>query len=363
MTVRLAKPSLSLVLLALGLAAQTQTIVSPLGNTGTEGSAGNTIPFMLNTPRRYQQICSDIGGSVKIIKKIAFRMNALNGAQSFTGTAAIDTELFMAPSVPWNQASLAFTANYLNPRTGVVARKVLTWGPQGMNTPPGPEPFLNMDVPLDTPYPYPGVTSLVWEALVYSYGATGTFSATQDAETCSPTTGTSTITGNGCTAAGRTAAMTHTMTALDANGALVLYWTVTNGPASAPSVLAIGLSDPNLAFTGLCSNLRTDLLVTFTLGSTDAAGAISAETSPWLLILNSIPGLPVTTQVHSLDPGRTDPIPVANSNGRSTVMPITGPARNLLVTRLWNGTGTTTATKATASQSSVGYGLVTQFTY
>ena len=84
MTVRLARPSLSLVLLTLGLAAQTQTIVSPVGNTGTEGSAGNTIPFMLNTPRRYQQICSDIGGSVKIIKKLAFRMNALNGAQSFT---------------------------------------------------------------------------------------------------------------------------------------------------------------------------------------------------------------------------------------------------------------------------------------
>lgn len=340
--------------------AQVQTIVSPAQATSTEGSANNVFPFSNATIRHYQQIHSDIGGSPKVITKFSFRPNATT--TTYTGTATVDTEINMCSSVDWDKASYIYANNYIGTPVNVVARKVLTWGPITTAS-PGPAPFLNMDIPLDAPYVYSGATSLLWEANHYAYATVGTFSGTMDADSSSLTSGGSTITGTGCVATGRTTAMTHTFTLQDFGGTSQAFFTVTNGPSSSPTVAYFGTTNPNLSLAGLCSNIYTDLLLDWPLGSTDAAGLINGEQCPWLVI-PSLSGGTLTTQVHSLDLGRipTD-LPVANSNGRSTNVPVVNTTKILKITRLWNNTGGVTATRALATTSTFGYGLVTQFSY
>jgi hypothetical protein len=344
-----------------GLVAQTQTIVSPVVAATVEGTSNNVYPFSSSIVRRYQQVHSDIGGTPKIITKLSFRMNEGNG--NFTGTAALDTELFLGHSVDWDKVSIVYTANWRTPPVNSVARRVLTWGPQGPNSLPGPNPFLNMDIPLDAPFVYVGAMSLGWEAALYSYLAGSNYLGAMDAESASAVTGASTINGTGCIATGGNVPMTHAFMALDTTGVLLLGWTVANGPSNAPTVLAIGTTNPNVTIPGLCSPLQTNLLATITLGLTNATGVLGDDVCPWLLIPNAFGGAAITTQAHAIDLGRTEAIAVTNSHGRTTTMPVPNLTREVKVTRIWNDTGGTTATRGRVTRIAVGYGLVTQFTY
>ena len=353
----------SLVLLAAGLAAQTQTIVSPAGTATVEGSSSNGYPFGSIIPRRYMQIHSDIGGALRTISKLSFRMNG-GAATNYTGTAALDTELWMGHSVAWNKASLTYAANWLTPPSKVVARKTLTWGPQGRNGMPAP--FLNMDIPLDTPFVYVGVAqSLAWEAALHSYTSSGSsYMAEMDADGGSVTTGASTITGIGCLASTNTFnTMEHDTLAYDYGGTLLLGWAVSYGPPNAPAVLSLGATNPNLPIPGLCSNLLTDLVATLPLGTTDRHGSLVREQTPWLLLNNAYANAVMTTQVHAIDLGRANQILVCNSDGRSTTIPAPNPTKSVKVTRIWNDFGGTTATRGAVTSTTFYYGLVTQFTY
>jgi hypothetical protein len=342
------------------------TTVSPVTAATVEGNSNNVFPFASTVVRRYQQGHGDIAGSPKIISKLSFRVNAPTTATTFTGTAAIDMELFMSNTRPINQMSFVFANNPVGPITTVIARKIVNMGPQGMASPPGPNPFTaNMDLVLDTPYPYPGALPLLWEAVVYSNTIAGTFSGL-DVDTTNYTSGVSTITGTGCTATGRTAAMTHTGNFVDAGGTLLVNFTVTNGPSSAPAILALGATNPNLAIPGLCSSLFTDVIVLLSLGATDAAGAITtAEPNGRTFVLpNTLAGAVITSQVHCVDTGRTDPIPVSNSNGRSVTVPTSNTAKTVDCFRLTNNAGGTTATQGVFfGTSNIGHSLVTEFTH
>jgi len=361
MLLRLAPLSLAL---CLALPAQSQTIVSPVQAANVEGSSNNVYPFGTNVARRYQQIHSDIGGTVKLITKLSFRMNAGSTATTYSGTTALDTELWMGQSVDWNKASFSYAANYLAPPSSVVARKVLTWGPQGANTPPGPEPFLNMDIPLDTPFVYLGsANSLAWEAVLYSYTATAGYAGTMDADGGTYTSGSSSTTSTGCIATGRSVAMTHVVQAYDYAGTLLVSWTIANGPSNAPTFIGLGATNPNLNVPGLCSPVCTDLLVTLPLGLTDSAGTMNREVTPWILTTNSIAGGVIYSQAHSIDPARPNPITVSNSNGVATTMPSPNSSKVVKVTRIWNDLGGVTATRGAVTTTTLDYGLVVQFTY
>jgi hypothetical protein len=353
-----------LTLLVAGTALAQNTIVSPTVATNSEGQSQNVFPWVSAVVRRYQQVHADLGPGAKAIRRLAFRL--AEGTTNYTGTWTIDLEMFMGTNQGIAASSQFFDRNYLTPRSAVVARKTINWGPQGQQVSPGPCPFnQNTSVPLDAPHPYPGAPlALVWEAVVYAnaYAGGGTF---QDADVGTITTGTSALTGTGCIAIGRASAMTHGLSLTDVGGYLGMNATVSNGPASAPAVLALGSLDPNLPVPGLCSNLFTNLLIVIPIGMTDAAGAITTTTSgaSTFFFRNTFGGATITTQVHSPDAGQPG-IPLANSNGRSSTVPVPNLTRVCDVMRILNSAGGTTATQGIYfGTSSHGYGLVTQFTY
>jgi len=333
-------------------------LVSPSSTSGNEGDANNAFPWNSTTARRYTQIHSDIGGSALSISMLSFRGNAGN-TTVYNGIRACDMEMNMADSVDWDQATFIFAANYAGPVTSVFARRVINLGPLGPNTTAGPNPF-TIFVPLDSPYSYAGTRSLMWEALVYSNTVAGTFNQL-DAESGSSATGTSTITGTGCTVVGRTSAMTHTFSATDRAGTLVMIPTISNGPSNAYSLLALGFSNPNLPIPGLCANSYTDLAALIEIGSTSAAGALSGDNGVAFVLPNVYAGAVLTSQAISLDLTSTFPLLLAVSNGRSVVLPNPNLSDVVRVTRIYNNSSGPTGTLAAPITSAHSYGIVTEF--
>jgi hypothetical protein len=335
-------------------------IVSPVTATTTSGSSNNVFPFANSTVRRYLQVHSDIGGSAKVLSKLSFRLPAT--ATNYTGTMAIDMEMFMGNTVSWDRVSFLIDSNYVTPRTQVVARKIVNMGPQGQGVTPGPNPFANMDVVLDTPFTYVGVQSLGWEAVVYANTIVGSVSGF-DTDNGVISTSTPIQFGIGCIATGRSAAMLHSPSLADVGGGLAIGFSLSNGPSAAQTVLAVGSTDPNLPLFGLCSNLRTNLLLVVQMGMTDASGVLAATGQRGLVVPNFGPGT-LFTQMHAMDPGRADLIPICNSDGKGLAIPAPNKLKVVKVSRIFNSVGGTTATEAAFfNTSSVGYGLVTQFSY
>jgi hypothetical protein len=229
---------------------------------------------------------------------------------------------------------------------------------------PGPNPFTsNMDFVLATPFAYDGVQACVWEATIHSSTVTGTFSTVLDADVSTITSGISAVTGSGCTATGRTTPMSHAVGVADVAGTLLLAASAQDGPANAVTLWALGLTDPDLPVPGLCSNLRTDLFQVLVAGSTDSNG-LSNPAEAALVFANSIGGVNLFSQMHCVDFGRPDPIPVSNSDGRIFTVPLPNTTREDRVIRLYNflsaGGG---AQSLFFPTSTLGFGLVVQFTW
>ncbi len=357
--------SLCLLLCLAATAAAQQKIVSPVLAATVEGNNENLFPWANYACPHYMQLHGDIGGAAKVIQKLAFRMDARDTV-NYTGVNAIDLELFMGHGVEATTPSFFFARNYVGARTKVIARKVVNFGPQGQNSTTGPMPFTaNMNLLLDQPWPYTGSGSLVWEAVIYANTVGGTF-ARLDVDASSRTNTTSAVTGTGCIASGATAAMAHAVAMADMGGTLVMNVTLTGAPAGVPALCAIGISNPNFSVPGLCSPLLTSLDFTYTIGTTDAGGAISyhnAGASAFALP-NSYGGGTIYTQVHCLDAGRADPIKVCNSNGRSVPIPFSDTTHVVKATRLFSQLGGTgTSESLFFFGSTVGYALVTEFSY
>lgn len=345
--------------------AQVQTVVSPVANNGVEGSQANAFPWTSATPKHYMQIHSDIGGTPKVITKIAGRPNG--NTTGFTGTRSLDIEVYMGDSVPYNSCSFVIANNYIGARSAVLTRQVVNCGPFTAGT---PAPF-EFGIPLTTPYVYSGANSLAWEMLQYANTATGTAPSSTDTENSSLATATSTVTGTGCIASGQTAAMIHTVTAADVAGLFTFGFYVDRAPANAPTVLYIGASNPNLSVFGLCGNLYTDLLISLPLGQSDANGYIGSLSGTTkiaggpctILVPNTFPGATVYTQVHSIDVGSTSLLPIANSDGRATVVPTPTLTKVTKVSRIFSNGATTDVNAHFFNTTSVGYGAVVEFTY
>lgn len=355
--------ALPVVLLATSLVAQ-GVVVSPVGSAALEGDSNNVFPFGQATPRRYMQIHADLGPTPLVITKLSFRVNA--SATNYTATRTLDLEIYMGEALPAAQATPSFTfdANYAGPKTTVLPRTFVTFGPTGQSVTPGPNPFnATLEIPLATPYVYTGAAPLIWEVAYFGQTGTGTMSA-YDADASTSLTAPSTITGIGCAPSTSTTPMTHTFTVNDTAGTLLMNGTITGGPANQLALMAIGFTNPNLPVPDLCANLYTDAALIQTLGLTTATGTFTADTPTGLLVLNnSAVGLPIHTQAFVLDPGSTFALQLCASNGRSAIVPAPGTAQVNAVTRLWNTVGGTTATTAFFTTSTVGYGLVTQFSH
>jgi hypothetical protein len=357
-------PFLAVVLVP--LAAQ-QTIVSPVLAANVEGNNENLFPWANAGVPRYMQLHGDLGLTPLQIKKLAFRMDARDTV-NYTAVNQIDLEMWMGHGVRATQPSWFFAQNYVRPRTTTIARKVINFGPQGQNSTMGPRPFTsNMNLVLDQPFQYLGSSagSLVWEVMIHANTVGGTW-ARHDVDASSRTNTTSALTGAGCVASGQTAAMTHAVAMADMGGTVLMNITVTAGPANAPTYAALGTANPDVQVPGLCSNLQTNLTLTYPIGTTDGLGAISFHNAgrSAFALPNQFQNGTLFTQAHSLDPARADAIKVCNSNGRSTVVPTSDTSHVVDATRLFSQLGGTQATESVFFFGSiVGYALVTEFTY
>ena len=121
--------------------------------TSAEGDSSNTFPFVTATPRRYMQIHADLGAGPLVITKLTFRVGA--STLVFPGTRTHDMELYMGEALPTAVAlpSLTFDANYATPKTLVLPRQFVTFGPTGQSISPGPNPFHpTLEIALTTPF-------------------------------------------------------------------------------------------------------------------------------------------------------------------------------------------------------------------
>lgn len=351
------------------LSAQS-TFVSPAPASATvEGSQSNAFPWNSSIIGRYMQIHTDVVGTAMMVNKIAQRRNGASATSA--GTRIVDMDLTMGESVPYNRYSYVFAANYIGTPVVAVPRQIVNIGP---NTTAGsPAPF-EMVIPLTTPFLYTGVNSLAWEVMQYSNTASGAF-VTLDTEAGSAgTAATPLLTGAGCTATGQSTVMDLQIQHVERGGTYQFGAYVRYAPANAPTVLYLGTSNPNLPFPGLCGNLYTDLAAQIGSAVADANGDIretgSATSSSypyalWTFMLPNNLGSPTLyAQAHAFDAGRSDPVPICNSNGRSWVVPAPSTAVVAMASRLYNfqlqGAAYPNASPLTLMH---GYSAVTEFTY
>jgi hypothetical protein len=328
---------------------------------GSEGTSSNSFPFTSTTMRHYQQIHADLPAGPLSITRLAFRANTPTSVTTWTGTRTmvVDMSIGTGPA-DHTLVSRTFAANFAT-RTQVLTSQTLNWGPQGTSVSPGPQPFtgVNTDIVIPT-YVWPGGT-LTWELVIYSNTGSGAF-GTIDADSASVTTATATSTGAGCVCTGRVSASTLSSSMADMGGMLCMQLGVSNGPSAAPVLLAIGTSNPNLPFPGLCSNLLTDLAVPpFPIGTTSATGLLSSNEGFTIALPNGFTGAQLFFQAHSVDPGQAG-LPICNSSGQSYIVPASNTTRVPRVSRMFDSTNTTTAASGLFfATSTVGYGLPVEF--
>lgn len=349
-----------------------QTIVSPIQNTNVEGNSANAYPITSNLVPRYLAVHSDIGGTPKIIRQLAYRRNG-NSAPS-SGTRTLDVEVWVGHSRDYDQVSYVFADNWIIiPPTNVIPRQMLNIGP--CNAPAmSPEPF-ELLFPFTTPFVYVGNTSLAYELVVYSNVSNG-LAVSHDSETVTAVTGaTSVSTGAGCNAAGKTVPMSLSFRQWDNAGTLEFGGNVVNGPANAPTLLALGSSNPNLAVPGLCGSIFTNLILLLNAGVTDSSGELRENGTTTTIAYpaarltfttpNTLAGATIYAQAHSIDPGRTDPIAVCNSNGASFTVMSPGTATPVKSTRIYTFTlqGPAYPHGTPLAGANVAWAAVTEFTY
>lgn len=356
------KSALSTLLLASAAAAQLP-FISPITANGNEGSGSNLFPFNATTIRRYQQIHGDLPQLPLTISSLAFRYTTPTAVTTYSGTRALDIEMDMGNGpASYADYSRTMSANFSGPVSTVVARRIVNWGPQGTSIAGGPQSFAsNMVIPLDAPYTWiPISPTLTWEVRMFANPLTGTF-ATVDADNGSSTNATATTVGAGCVCTGRTTAQTASVVMADMQGYLGFAIGTTNGTPSSQVYSAIGFSNPALNIPGLCAPSYTDLAFLFPNGTTSSTGALANSAGFGLHIPNSFAGAAIYFQNFTLDlslPG----IPLCASSGVSFTVPTSNLSKIVQVTRVFDSSGTTTATEGLFFTTSVlGYGLPVEF--
>jgi hypothetical protein len=351
------KTLISLLLATATAMAQSYT-VSPSVVGGSEGNTNNTYPWNFSSGR-YQQIHGDMRGSLRTITALSMRRDGAVGASTSATARTIDAEYFMADS-DFDLASSTFASNYAGPVINVVTRKNINL-PDWTAAAPKPAPW-TFTLPLDLPFVHTGLKDLVWEVVVHSNTATGTWPADANQSTLS-TSGISVSTGSttGCFSTGRTSRMnlSASQTTDFITQSISLTYFGNSAPANAASAFVVGLVNPSLAVPGLCSPLYVDqafLTINTTAGATGffSSPEIKVPFDPLLV------GFRIHAQAVAVDAGQAAGIPVSLSNGLQTTfaaMPLT-PSTGERVARIWlSGSSGTTGTLW------MYFGLVTQFTH
>ncbi|MEZ5967411.1 MAG: hypothetical protein R3F56_26475 [Planctomycetota bacterium] len=331
------------------LAAQSY-YAQPVGYEGVEGNSSTGIPFSYLSARVQQGDANRIGNPMPAINAIAFRRDRLAGSSSTA--RAVDVTVLMG-KCNIGAFTNTFDNNWLSTPTTVYAQRTTNLPDISTSVPP-PGPFV-VTFPLDAPFNYDGIDSLLWEMRVDN-GVTGTYSLDWSSAAINTAGATSTALGTGCTTPNGAMSLTTSFTASITD--LNLSFSTLRAASNAPVVLALGLSDPNLGLPSLCTALRTDALLTLPLGVSGATGSLSSQvvTLPWN---NSYAGLDLFTQVLSPDATQAS-TPIAFSNGRQSPLPLTrGGAAPSGVQRTYSTTSSSAMTGITPTTTAV----VTLLTY
>jgi hypothetical protein len=336
---------------AAGPSAAQNTYVSPPGYAAVEGNSSSAIPWVY-VGARVQQADGNQVGTPMNVTAIAFRQN------DSTSSAAVGQSRDV--TVLMSKANLAtfsstFANNYLTPPATVFARRTIVLPDWSLRPPVAPAPF-TLRFPFDAPFPYDGADAVMWELVVENGMTGGTFSQDWVSAARNTPGGTTTLLGTGCTTSNGAMSLTTSFSATVND--LVLSFSTLRAPPSAPVVVLIGLSDPNLSIPGLCTALRTDAILSSTLGTASATGGLSGAqiTVPWS---DSFANGVLFSQVVSPDASQPG-IGVALSNGRQSPLPPTrgGPAP-VNIQRTYSTSSATATTGIAPSDSPV----VTRFEY
>ena len=350
------------------LATAQRTVVSPVRLTNTEGPSQNSFPIATTALARYMGIHSDIGGSVKLITGIGFRRDGPDASPG--GERELDIEIAMGDARSFDRISYVYSENWLGTPSTVMPRRTLRVGP--CTAPGEPAPF-ELLLPLPVPYFYLGVNSLGYDMRIHASVQIGVLKLL-DAVSTTRVDGSTPLTGDGCFATGQAAAMDLVMSHHDVTGTYMIGGLIRFAPPNAQTFLALGASNPDLQFPGLCGRLLTDLLVTWNCGPSDAAGIVG-EPGPvpgvvypsanmYWTMPNTFPGVTLYAQAHALDVHRSDPLKICNSRGLKLTVPVPDTGSAVRCSRLYSfATTATEYPRAAPVGSNVGTAPATEFRF
>ena len=356
--VLLAAASAALTTLTTSLAAQGPTFTSPYGFDTVEGSSKHDyILFSYNRMRWQQMDSTAIGTGAKVLRSIAWRRDATSAATAQYTARTLDIAILMADAQPVAATSTNFDSNYLRPPTTVFTLKSVNlpdWTAPPATT---PAPF-NAKLTFDVPWVYLGQSAFLWEVRAdNNTGIGSTYGNDFQSQSGSLSFGTNTGTalGTGCVVGGQAAPFQLDCTINNYATNFRITATASRGPASAPTVLHVDVSNANLTVPGLCATVLALPRLSLAMGNTNAMGTATllVDNIPWN---PTIVGAQLFLQAAALDASQPV-IPIALSNGRQNTVPTTpNPPGTSRIYEYW----ITTSMRAPSAWTG---GLIAQFEY
>ena len=350
----------SWLLLTGALAAQSYSY-SPVNYASVEGPSSTGVPFTATTRGpgyRLQQVHGDLKGTgARLITALSFRRNGTTVTNTVANSRTLDMQLTLG-DCDYASVGPNYASNYIGAPKVAIARKNIVTPDWKTQPPTQPCPF-DFTMVFDAPVLYLGAYDFLYDIQIYANSNPTTDTFTADYASPSFANASTATLGTPCTTVG--AAGPYNL--LGTIGALSTgeYRMGPQGfytPANSPNVLLLGVSDPNLSVSGLCTNIRSSAEVILTM-------PVSSSTGLWTLPLtyfqgnSSYAGVVLFWQGVSIDPSQTG-IGVSLSHGvRLTLQAIPVVAPFAKAKRYSNGISAT----ATDAESVSDGALVIQLTH
>jgi hypothetical protein len=328
-------PRLVLVAVPLLIACDTlssQTIVTlPRGYETMGGGRGNGtgVPYPFDRGVfHYMEVHTTWRGQSRVLTNARFR-RAWNYASNTTAVKRTAVVTLNVGDGDNTKFTTTFSTNFIGGKFTTVFPTTTVNMPD-WTTKTGLMPDVwTLTLPFTTKFVHTGKADFVWE-IFYDKPSVTTTSTGYQADrsssygnnTSSPRQSDYITYGTGCTATGRTSAMSNRLVFYNAGSTnpMQLQVTATNNPSSQSLTLAVGFQSANLTIPGWCTQVFVNPLIFLPLGTTNSSGVLpgSPVTVNFPYTASGI-YVPVFTQTFAKDPGLLGGI--ALSNGDAAFMP------------------------------------------
>lgn len=280
---------------------------------------------------RVQQVDNSlVGVALPAIRYLAWRRD---GAGAGTANKVVTLEIVMAHS-DYATVSNVWASNYKDAPRTVFTKKTVNLPDWTAAKPVVPQDF-DLQVKLDVPWLYNRQDAIVWDVI----NSANTLAAMpQDwqsvnlAHTYGPYP---TQLGGACTTANGVMRCDTGFRADATNIEVAIR--VARGPSSAPLVLLVGASDPNLSLPNACGVLHVNPIFLFGLGATDASGYMPTTVALRAPFQASYASISLYIQVLSLDAANPAK-PLVLSNGQLVGAPQAASTQAVTVKRIYSTT-------------------------